>query len=149
MRRLLVRSFPRLRRRRLDISWGLEDELLCYTAEGEDHLIQVNDSLRVATRHVLEGGIVHELCHIDADLRMGRYQRQLAWSRYDRSRWCRMREERATDRRVLELGYGSQLFAFVQFGHRLGRSFSREHGLLHWEIRRAAGGLSLSDTRGY
>jgi hypothetical protein len=85
---------------------------------------------------VLEGGMAHELCHIDADLRLGRYQREFAWGRYATSRWCRMREERATEVRVIELGYGPQLLAFVCFARRLGYSFAREHGLLYPEIVR-------------
>jgi hypothetical protein len=137
LRRLLVRSFPRLRRIRLTISWGLDDELLCYTVRNGEHLIRVNECLRPAATHVLEGGIAHELCHIDADLRLGRYQRELAWQRYAASRWSRMHEERATEGRVIELGYGPHLLAFVRFARRLGYSFTMEHGLLYPEILRA------------
>jgi hypothetical protein len=68
---------------------------------------------------------------------MGPFQRELAWSRYIQSRWCRMREERATERRVIELGYGTHLLTFVRFARRLGHSFSREDGLLYAEIRSA------------
>jgi hypothetical protein len=137
LRRLIVRSFPRLRRRPLAISWGADEDLLFYSTEGDRHIIQVNDCLRPATPLALEGGIAHELCHIDADLRIGRYQRQLAWESYARSRWYRMHEERATERRVIELGYGRHLLAFVRFAHRLGLRFSKENGLLYPEIRRA------------
>jgi hypothetical protein len=137
LRRLLVRSFPRLRHIRLTISWGLDDDLLCYTVRNEKHLIRVNECLRPARTHVLEGGIAHELCHIDADLRLGQYQRELAWQRYAASRWWRMREERATEVRVIELGYGPHLLAFVRFARRLGYSFTMEHGLLYPEILRA------------
>ena len=125
---MVVRAFPRLRRLKLFIEWGAEDDLLFYTVEADRHLIRVNDCLRLAPRRVLEGGIAHELCHIEADRRMGPYQRQLAWNRYCRSRTSRIREERATERRVTELGYGIQLLAFVRFAKRLGYSFSREHG---------------------
>jgi hypothetical protein len=138
LRRLLVRSFPRLRRIRLTISWGIDDDLLCYTVQDGEHLIRVNERLRQATTRVLEGGIAHELCHIDADLRLGRYQWELAWQRYAASRWHRMREERATEVRVIELGYGPHLLAFVCFARKLGYSFTMEHGLLYPEIRRAA-----------
>src|SRR5438874_1787326 len=84
LRWLIIRSFPRLRRLRLTIFWSVNDELLSYTVQEDHYLIGVNDCLRPAPQRVLEGGIAHELCHIDADLRMGRYQRQLAWSRYNR-----------------------------------------------------------------
>jgi hypothetical protein len=119
------------------IGWGADDELLSYTVEGDRHLIHVNDCLRPARRQVLEGGIAHELCHIEADFRMGPFQRELAWRRYVASPWCRMREERATERRVIELGYGGSLLAFVRFARSLGYTFTREHGLLEPEIRRA------------
>jgi hypothetical protein len=108
--------------------------------QNDQFLIWVNESLRPAPARVLEGGIAHELCHIDADVRTGPYARRLAWDRYLQSRWCRIREERATERRVLELGYGVQLLAFIQFAHRLGYSFSREHGLLYAEISRSVQG---------
>jgi hypothetical protein len=137
VRLLILRSFPLLRRLKLTTLWGVaEDELLSYTVQSDHYLIRVNDSLRPAATRVLQGGIAHELCHIDADIRIRGYQRQLAWDRYMQSRWRRMLEERATDRRVIELGYGPHLLAFVRFAHRLGHSFSREHGLLYAEICR-------------
>lgn len=134
LRRMIVRSFPRLRRLDIGISWGAEEGLLLYTSEDGRHSIEVNECLRTAPRAVLEGGIAHELCHIDADLRLGAYQRELAWNRYSRLRWSRIREERATEWRVIELGYGAQLLAFVRFARRLGHSFTHEHGLLYQEI---------------
>jgi len=81
--------------------------------------------------------IAHELCHIDADLRLGVFQRQLAWERYSQSRWYRMREERNTERRVIELGYGECLLELIRYARRLGYSFEREHGLLYAEVLRA------------
>ena len=147
LRRLLIRSFPRLRHIRLTISWGLDDDLLCYTVQNGEHRIRVNDCLKPATTRELEGGIAHELCHVDADLRLSRYQRELAWRRYAASRWWRMREERATELRVIELGYGPRLLAFVRFARRLGYSFTREHGLLYPEIRRAVQTQQTSKER--
>lgn len=136
--RLIFRSFPRLRRVSLRILWGApEDVFLGYVRSDGQHVIRVHESLRPAPRIVLEGGIAHELCHVDADSRMGPYQLQAACSRYAQSRWFRMREERAIECRVLELGYGLQLLAFVRFARRLGWSFSREHGLLYAELVRA------------
>lgn len=137
LERLVGQSFPRLRRVGLTILWGGEEDLLFYSVEGNRHLIRVNERLRRATRHALEGGIVHELCHIDADMRLSRYQRQIAWERYMNSRWCRMREERATELEAVRLGYGNQLLALIRYARGLGWSFSREHGLLYAEIVRA------------
>lgn len=137
MRRLIVRSFPRLRRKPLVISWGSEDELLFYNVEEGKYRIWVHDCLRGATRRVLTGGIAHELCHVDTDLRMAPAQRDFAWARYFQSRWNRIREERATEQRVVELGYAPELLAFIHYTRRLGYSFTREHGLLEWEIERA------------
>jgi hypothetical protein len=144
LRDLIRRSFPNLRRRPITISWDAQCGLLDYTVDSDRHLIRVDDCLRGAPRRVLEGGIAHELCHIDADLQMGEYQRELAWGRYARSRWCRMREERATERRVIELGYGPQLLALIRYGHRLGHSFSREDGLVYAEVYRAIAGRKIS-----
>jgi hypothetical protein len=121
----------------LPISWGAEEDLLSYSIQRDQHLIQVNDCLQPATSYVLEGGIAHELCHVDACLAKGSYQRELAWERYMRSHWHRMNEERATEWRVIELGYGRQLLAFVRFAHRLGHRFGKENGLLPAEIQDA------------
>jgi len=135
LRRVIGRSFPKLRRLPIAIRWGLDtDDLLLYTVETGTHVIRVNDALRPASRMVLEGGIAHELCHIDADMAMGRYRRTLAWERYGRLLWFRTREERATELRVIELGYGPHLLAFVRFARGIGYSFTREHGLLYPEI---------------
>jgi hypothetical protein len=119
------------------IGWGAEEELLYYTADGDQCVIAVNPSLQAAPRRVLEGGIAHELCHIDADLRLGAYPRQLAWNRYSESWWYRMRNERATERQAIALGYGRQLLELIRFAHRLGYTFRREHGLFYAEILRA------------
>ena len=134
---LIVRSFPKLRRRNIAICWGAEDELLYCTVHEERYMIAVNRCLEKAGRYVLEGGIAHELCHIEAELKLGRYQRELAWNRYSESYWYRMREERATEWRVIELGYGRHLLKLIHFAHRLGYRFARQHGLLYAEILRA------------
>ena len=136
LRRLVLRSFPGLRLVPIRISWGANDEFLYYTLEREGCAIGVHECLRNAPTLVVRGGIVHELCHIDADLKLGPYQRQLAWDRYSNSRFSRMREERAIDRRVLELGYGRDLLAFIRFAYRLGYGFTREQGLTFPEIQR-------------
>jgi hypothetical protein len=121
----------------LSISWGAgDDEFLYYAVRGDHYVIGVDDCLRDAPRRVLQGGIVHELCHIDADLRLGPYQRRLAWRRYRDSRFYRIREERAIELRVIELGYGLELLALIRFAHRLGFSFSKEHGLSLAEVFR-------------
>ncbi|HEY7337087.1 MAG TPA: hypothetical protein VH639_19495 [Bryobacteraceae bacterium] len=134
---LILRSFPKLRRRNIAIRWGSEDELLYYTRHAEQYVIAVNNCLEKAGRRVLEGGIAHELCHIDSDLKLGRYPRELAWDRYSESYWYRMREERATEWRVIELGYGKHLLEFIRFARRLGYTFARQHGLFYAEILRA------------
>jgi len=134
---MVRRSFPRLRRRAIAVGWGAEDELFYYTADRDEYRIAVNRSLQVASRRALEGGIAHELCHIDADLRLGVYPRQLAWNRYLESRWYRMRNERATERQAIALGYGPHLTELIRFAHRLGYKFEREHGLFYAEIVRA------------
>jgi hypothetical protein len=149
LRLLVLRSYPRLRRVPLRISWGaaddFEDELLSYSVQKDHYQIRVNDELRGAPLRVLQGGIAHELCHIDADLKLRGYQRQFAWSRYGNSPWSRMREERATDRRVIELGYARQLLALVRYAHKLDYSFSRKQGLLYAEIHRAMKLADISD----
>ena len=137
LRHMVRRFFPRLRRRAIAIGWGAEDELFFYTADMEQYLIAVNRSLEGAPRRVLEGGIAHELCHIDADLRLGIYPRELAWNRYSASRWYRMRNERATEQQAIALGYGRHLLELIRFAHRLGYTFAREHGLFYAEILRA------------
>ena len=135
--RLVRRSFPALRRRFITIRWATPDALFYYTADAQHHFIEVNECLRDAPRRVLEGGIAHELCHIDADIGMRPFQRERAWNRYAESRSHRMREERATDQRLIELGYGPQLLALLRFARRIGYTFTPEHGLLDAEIRRA------------
>jgi hypothetical protein len=134
LRLMIRRSFPRLRRRAIAIGWGAEDELFYYSADGEQYLIAVNPCLQPSPRRVLEGGIAHELCHIDADLRLGVYARRLAWAQYSESRWYRMRNERATEQQAVALGYGAQLMALIRFAHGLGYTFKREHGLSFREI---------------
>ena len=143
---MVRRSFPRLRRRTIAIGWGAEEELFYYMADAEQYLIAVNRSLQGAPRRVLEGGIAHELCHIDADLRLGVYPRQLAWNRYAESRWYRMRNELATEQQAIALGYGPQLLELIRYARRLGYTFAREHGLFYAEILRAEVSRSVTQT---
>jgi hypothetical protein len=134
LRHLILKSFPTLRTRPIAIHWGAVDELFYYTEESGHCSIFVNECFSEASRSVLEGGVVHELCHIDADLHLGAYARELAWERYNASRWYRMREERRVERRAVELGYAPALLALIRYSRRLGYSFRREHGLLYAEI---------------
>jgi len=137
LRHMVRRSFPKLRRRAIAIGWGAEDELFYYTVDADRYLIAVNPSFKGAPKRALQGGIAHELCHIDADLRLGAYSRQLAWNRYLGSRWYRMRNERATERQAIALGFGRHLMELIRYAHRLGYTFEREHGLFYAEILRA------------
>ena len=137
LHRLIHQSFPALRNLKIEIHWGTMDELFYYTEESGRCSISVNECFAGAPRAALEGGIVHELCHIEADRKFRPYQRDLAWERYDSSRWYRMREERRVEQRAMELGYGPALLALIRYSRRLGYSFRREHGLLYAEILRA------------
>lgn len=143
------RSFPALRRQRVEIYWGGdEEELLFYRPQRGRHYICVHQDLRHAPRPVLEGGIAHELCHILRDLRLGRYSRELSWSRYAHSRWSRMREERAVEREAVALGYATHLLAFLRYARALGWSFTRENGLLYAELARFTAGRISAAGRG-
>lgn len=136
LRRLIFRSFPSLRRHAILIRWGTQDELLSYSVSGHERLITVSHCLKGARCSALEGGIVHELCHIESELLLGPYQRRLAWELYARSRWCRIREERSVEARAIELGYRDQLLELIRFTRRLGFTFDREHGLSYAEVLR-------------
>ncbi len=138
LRQVRRRSFPRLRSRSISIDWGTTDGLLSYAVDSDQYAITVNDRLRKASRTALTGGIAHELCHIEAETKLGIYARELAWSRYADSKWYRMREERSVESRAVELGYGSHLLELTRFAHRLGYTFKREHGLLYRELLRTA-----------
>jgi hypothetical protein len=139
LRFLVFRSFPRLRGRSITVAWGSQYELLYSMVSGDGFSVCVNDRLRAAPDRVLEGGLDHKLCHIDAEVKLGPFQRELAWSRYERSQWCRMREERAVERCAVRLGYAVHLLALDRFAHQLGYRFTREDGLLMSELCRLIG----------
>jgi hypothetical protein len=104
-----------------------------YTLDGRFG-IAVSPLLREAPRKALAGGIAHELAHVVRDHRLGPLQRDWAFDRFASSRAYRFREERATDRRAAERGYGPHLLALVAFARRVGIRFERENGLLTNEI---------------
>ena len=138
LRQLIRRSFPELRRLRLAI--GFEDLepgtcLEYYTLNGRFG-IAVSPLLREAPLNALMGGIAHELAHIARDHRLGPLQRDWAFERFASSPAYRIREERATDRRAVERGYGPHLIALARFARRIGIRFERENGLLTDEIVR-------------
>lgn len=136
LRRLIAAGFPELRR--LDITIEFRhfdgDDLLSYEIDADRYLIAINDCLCDAPKRVLEGGIAHELSHIVHDSRMTVFRLDLAFARYANSIAYRIRDERRTELRVIERGFGEHLLAFVRYARRLGYSFSREHGLLPGEI---------------
>jgi hypothetical protein len=133
---MVAKSFPELKRFRIAIQFGELDRDTCffYYLETGRYRITVSDCLRRAPRRVLEGGIAHELSHIVHDSRLGPYQRDLAFQRYARSAAYRMRDERNTELRQIDRGYGPQLLSFVSYAKTLGFRFTREHGLLRAEI---------------
>jgi hypothetical protein len=138
IRLLVARSFPELKRHRIGIEFGELDRDTCffYCLEAGRYRITVSNSLRRAPRRVLEGGIAHELSHILGDSGLGPRQRDLAFGRYARSRSYRMRDERETDLRQIDRGYGPHLLAFLSYAKTLGFRFTREHGLVPAEISR-------------
>jgi hypothetical protein len=146
LRRVIAKGFPELKRLRIAIGFGPLDRDTCffYYIEAGRYQITVADALRPAPRRALEGGIAHELSHILRDSRLGPYQRKLAFDRYARSASFRTRDERATELRQIERGYGPQLLAFLSYARTLGFRFTREHGLLRAEIARCLQARRLS-----
>ena len=136
LRRVVAKGFPELKRLRIAIEFGELDPDTCffYDQEAGRYRITVNDILRGAPTRALEGGIAHELAHIVHDSRLGRRQRELALARYARSAAYRMRDERSTDMRQIERGYGPELLAFLSFARTLRIRFTRAHGLVLSEI---------------
>ncbi len=133
---LVCRSFPELRRLRIGIGFDDLEPGNCleyYTLDGRFG-IAVSPLLRQASRRALVGGIAHELAHILRDHRLGPLQRDWAFERFALSRTYRFREERATDRRAVERGYGPHLMALAAFARTMGIRFERENGLLTNEI---------------
>jgi hypothetical protein len=136
LRRVVVRSFPELRRLRIGIACEELDPgtLLQYYVVDGRWRIAVSPEMRRAPARVLEGGIAHELAHIVRDCRLGPFQRDLAFDRFAASRTYRIKEERATDRRAVERGYGPQLLALVKWARTVGIRFYGDSGLRAWEI---------------
>jgi hypothetical protein len=136
LQQLIRRSFPDLRRLRIGIGFDDLEPGNCleyYTLDGRFG-IAVSSLLKNAPRKALVGGIAHELAHIVRDHRLGPLQRDWAFERFALSRTYRFREERATDQRAVERGYGPHLIALAAFARRIGIRFERENGLLTNEI---------------
>jgi hypothetical protein len=136
LRRIVATAFPELKRLRIAVEFGALDPDTCffYGVEAGRYRITVADSFRSAPSRVLQGGIAHELAHILRDSRLAPRQRELAFERYARSAAYRRRDERATDLRQLERGYGPQLLSFVSYARTLGFRFTQDHGLLPGEV---------------
>jgi hypothetical protein len=138
---LIKRGFPELSRlrRRIAIGFATCDGLLCYDFEAGRFIIWVDELLRGSPRRALEGGIAHELAHLLHDSRLSPMQRERTWMLYERSIWYRVRDERNTDRQVIDRGYGHHLLAFMKHARAQGVSFCSEHGLRLAEVRTRAG----------
>ena len=150
LRRLIAKSFPELKPLNLTIAFRRldDDECLRYDCESGRYAISINDFLRAAPRRALEGGIAHELCHLLHDSRLGPLQRRFAYDYYAHSAAYRIRDERATEIRQIERGYGPHLLAFLRYARISGYTFSREHGLpLRELIARRRTAPYLADDR--
>jgi hypothetical protein len=136
LRRVVRRSFPELRRLRIGIAYEElgPGDLLQYSVLDGRWRIAASPLLRRAPLRVVEGGIAHELAHIVRDCRLGPAQRDLAFDRFAASRTYRVKEERATDRRAIERGYGPHLLALTRWARSVGIRFDGESGLRGWEI---------------
>lgn len=140
LRRVILRSFPELRRLRVGIAYeelGPGDLLQYYIADGRWR-IAASPLLRAAPVGAVEGGLAHELAHIVRDSRLSPFARDLAFDRFAGSRTYRIKEERATDRRAIGRGYGPELMALVRWARSQGIRFDGESGLRGSEIAREA-----------
>jgi hypothetical protein len=136
LRRLVATAYPELKRLRIAIAFAplADDTLLRYDCADGRFSISVGDLLREAPIRVLEGGIAHELAHLVRDSALAPRLLARAYGRYDRSRFYRARDERATDRLAIERGLGPQLLAFLVYARSRGYRFTPEHGLHTREI---------------
>jgi hypothetical protein len=136
LRILIRRGFPELAGRDFRIQFGDYGDWMWYDLAAGAFVIGVDNSLRATPRRVLEGGFAHELAHIVRDLRLGPFQRSLAYGRYDRLRAYRIRDERGTDLEAIRRGYGRQLLALMLWGRTRGYTSGPEHGLILAEVLR-------------
>jgi hypothetical protein len=136
LRIVIRRGFPELAGETFHVRLGDYDDWMWYDLSGDAFVIGIDNSLGGAPRRVLEGGFAHELAHIVRDLRMGPFQREIAYERYRLSRAYRIRDEQSTDRELMRRGYGRQLLALILWGRRRGYTSGREHGLLFADVYR-------------
>ena len=136
LRRVIRSGFPELSRRRIAIRFADCDSLMRYDVDGDGFAIFVDDWFSGAPRHVLEGGIAHELAHIVRDSGLKPFARELAFQKYQHSAAYRIRDERQTDLTAIARGYGRHLVEFMRYAQALGHRFAREHGLSLAEVKR-------------
>lgn len=91
-------------------------------------------SIARMTRSALRGLLIHELCHVEADLRFGR----LHWLdrlMYSLLPFYKLRVERATDVAVIEKGFGSDLLSLHKFHNKHFDKYDYTDGLTAYEIK--------------
>lgn len=97
--------------------------------------IDVDNSLRRASKQVLIGGIAHELAHISAEVRMGNVLSLFDWMLYACSSRYQAWDERRTDLQVVEHGLGRELLDFMEFADAHREKYDYRDGLTTEELK--------------
>ncbi|TSE04403.1 MULTISPECIES: hypothetical protein [Aquimarina] len=133
---IIKNAFPELMDEDIAIEWkNLEDALMDQGGlTGHGYFIEVDESLKKANEAIIVGGIAHELCHILADLKVGKWQILLDRVAYRIFKRYRTLDERNTDLQAIIRGYGSSVLLFMKYSENKGYNYYKEDGLSIREI---------------
>ncbi len=133
---VIRKGFPELLREDVHIEFAkLRDSLLQYgelTHEG--YYIEVDETLRDATKGVLIGGIAHECAHIIMDKSIGHRFVTGDWLAYRISARYKTLDERNSDIEVILRGFGRDLLQFLRYSEKLELDHYKEDGLSIREV---------------
>ena len=134
---VINKAFPELMNEDIQVEYkSLDDALFEYgglTKEG--FYIEVDNSMKDASKKVIEGGFAHELSHILIDKEQGRTLTLKDRLAYKISKRYKTLDERNTDLNVIIRKYGNQLLAFLKYSEKKGFPHYKEDGLSIREVK--------------
>lgn len=113
-----------------------KDAYFSYERNERKYHIEADKKMKKAPLEVVEGGLAHELAHIERDSKLGFFERREDIRKYNDSAEYRKEDERETDMLVIQKGYGKQLLEFIKYHNKRRRKYKKKDGLTKKEIKK-------------
>ena len=127
---IISKSFPELSKQKIKIRYEkMPSALFAFDGIMNHYHISVDSTLKKASKKLIQGGLVHELCHIVNEMNLSKYMKRNDLKLYGKNSHYRQLDEKNTDLQVIMRGYGSHLLELIGRG-------KKDEGLTLKEVKK-------------